>query len=300
VAELAVVEPNQTDGLALSPSVEFYATLEEGLDWQPAIVFIASPTQFHLTQTLVAARHGCDVFIEKPLSHTATFVDELIRELRDRGLISLVGCNMRFHPGPATVKRLLVEGAAGEIISARLKTGSYLPDWRPGTNYRDSYSASAEWGGAILDCIHEIDLSCWLFGAARLSAAAWRPATTLDLRTDGVAELLLEHECGIVSSVHLNFMQRDYERTCEVIGSEGTIRWDFNEKVVSLTRRQGHRPQFFPQPCAWDLNQMYFDEVAHFLECVIDRRETCNPVSKAASVLSIALGARVNNCLTVR
>ena len=248
-------------------------------------------------QALAAARQSCHLFIEKPVSHSLTDLDELAREISTRQLISLVGCNMRFHPGPATVKRLLGENAVGQVVAARIKTGSYLPQWRPATDYRRSYSASCESGGAILDCIHEVDLACWLFGPARLAAAACRPATTLDLETDGLAELLLDHESGVLSSVHLNFIQRDYRRTCEVIGSEGTIHWDFNEKMVWIDRECGVRSGVFPQPTGWDVNQMYLDEIAHFLDCVRQGNESSNPVVKAAAVLKIALAAKTNHCV---
>ncbi len=290
VTELAVADPNVEGVSDLPADVTRYATLEEGLAWKPEIAVIASPSEFHIPQAIEAARRGCHVFVEKPLSHTLDLIDTLVRELD--GKQSLVGCNMRFHPGPATVKQLLGENAIGELIAARIKTGSYLPDWRPRTDYKQSYSASRESGGAILDCIHEIDLACWLLGPARLAASARRPAKTLGLETDGLAELILDHESGVLSSVHLNFVQRDYRRTCEVVGSEGTIHWDFAEQKVWINRDGATRAANFPQPENWEINDMYVDEMAHFIDCVKAGKETCNPVAKALPVLEIALAAR--------
>lgn len=292
MGEIAVVEPNAAAIDDLPREIVRAATLGEGLAWKPDVVFIASPSELHVAQALEAARSGCHVFIEKPLSHTRAAIDELAGEVAHRQLRSLVGCNMRFHPGPAKVKQLLEEDAVGQVVAARLKTGSYLPGWRPDTDYRKSYSASRDSGGAILDCIHEIDLACWMFGPARLVAARHHPATTLGLETDGLAEMLLDHDSGILSSVHLNFIQRDYRRTCEVVGSEGTIHWDFQERTVRVYRESAGVAETFAQPADWEVNRMYVDEVAHFLDCVREGKETCNPVAQAAAVLEIALSAR--------
>jgi predicted dehydrogenase len=198
---------------------------------------------------------------------------------------------MRFHPGPARVKQLLEAGAIGRVIAARIVTGSYLPDWRPGTDYRDGYSASTErGGGAILDCIHEIDLALWYFGPARLLAAATAPAETIGLPVEGTAELLLRHDSGTLSSVHLNFVQRDYRRGCEVMGSEGSLYWDFNARSVRCVTPVGTR--VFDSPPDWELDQMYRDEVIHFLECVESRRPAPNSAGDSRQTLRIALQAR--------
>ena len=141
---------------------------------------------------------------------------------------------MRFHPGPATIKRLLGQGAIGEVIAARIQSGSFLPRWRTQQHYHGSYSASPLWGGALLDCIHEIDLALWYFGSATIAGAATLPAKSLGLETDGLAEIILEHGTGVLCSVHLNFVQRDYRRTCQVIGSEGTIYWDLADHCVEV------------------------------------------------------------------
>jgi len=300
VERLACFEPDaaRREWAGREVPVPFFAELEQVWEFAPQAVVIAAPSQHHTPLACAAAAMGADLFIEKPLAHTLAGLDELLGLVAGKDLVSMVGCNMRFHPGPSTVKRLLDGKAVGQVVAARLKTGSYLPQWRPESDYRQSYSASSQSGGAILDCIHEIDLACWLFGPARLAAAACRPAATLGLATDGLAELLLEHEASVLSSVHLNFIQRDYRRTCEVIGSEGTIYWDFTGRTVAISRGAGTHDETFPQPNDWEINQMYVDEMIHFLQCVRDRKATCNPVSQALAVLEIAFAARERGGLT--
>src|SRR5487761_1951170 len=299
-----LVTLGQTDLLAFDPQseareqvlaetgVRVCATTAEVWREAPDAALITSPSNLHVPLALEAAQHGCDLFIEKPLSSTLDGLDELQSEVQSRELITMVGCNMRFHPGPAAVKALLDQAEIGAVLSARIQSGSYLPRWRPQSDYRQSYSASTEWGGAILDCIHEIDLALWYFGPASLLAAVRLPAQSLGLETDGLAEMLLRHEAGVLSSVHLNFVQRDSRRGCQIIGTTGTIYWDFSERVVKIFGEDGALSEAISEPPGWDANQMYLDEVKHFLQAVKTRQPTMNPVAGGVAALKIALAAR--------
>jgi predicted dehydrogenase len=267
------------------------ATLDEVWRQEPRAVLVTAPTHLHVPLAREAARRGCDLFIEKPLSHGWDGVEELRAESRARGLITMVGCNMRFHPGPARIRELLRDGAVGQPVAARIFTGSYLPDWRPGTDYRKSYSASFERGGGVLlDCIHEIDLALWYFGPARLAAAVSVPASTIGLDVEGTAELLLRHESGTLTSVHLNFVQRDYSRGCRVVGSEGSLSWDFGDGRVLWTTPGATRE--FRAPEGWELDAMYRDELRDFVHAVQHRTRAANDLDESLAALRIALEAR--------
>ncbi len=300
-SDLVAFDPDPAARVALegAAGVRFADTLEDVWRSEVAVVFVTSPSHLHVPQALEAARRGCDLFVEKPLSHGWDGVDTLCAEIAKRSLVSMVGCNMRFHPGPAHVKELLDERAIGRVIAARIHTGSYLPDWRPGTDYRRSYSATAsQGGGAILDCIHEIDLALWYFGPGTVAASATVPAETIGLDVEGLAEILIHHDSGVLSSVHLNVVQRDYQRECHVIGSEGTVTWSFSDP--SVTCRVGHptTSRRDPLPANWSVNDMYLDELRHFLGCVDRRSEASYSVNQARATLRLALEAKAMACQT--
>ncbi|MDD5544358.1 MAG: Gfo/Idh/MocA family oxidoreductase [Acidobacteriia bacterium] len=284
--------PEIASRVSIELNVVSVPSLDDVWKWKPNVVMVSAPTNAHLDSALAAAKNNCCLFIEKPLSHTLKRVESLCEEVKRRELVTMVGCNMRFHPGPVLVKKLLEEQAVGKVISARVQSGSFLPHWRPLQDYRQSYSASREWGGTILDCIHEIDLTLWYLGPAKIIAAAHRPAHTIQLETDGLAEILLQHDSGPLSSVHLNFVQRDYRRACQIIGSEGTIYWDFSDRCVRVYGADGAVKQSYPEPAGWDVNQMYVDEMKHFLKAVLTGSPAMNPVSEAAATLEVALSAR--------
>jgi predicted dehydrogenase len=294
VSSLALVEPapQRRSELCVTTGAEGFATLEAGLEWGPYAVIIASPSNLHITQSIAAAKAGCHLFIEKPLSHTTDGTTELLTEVEKRGLTTMVGCNMRFHPGTTTVKRLLRDNCLGSLLAARIQAGSYLPRWRPHQDYRQSYSASPEWGGAILDCIHEIDLALWYFGHAEVVGSAYLPATSIGLQTDGLAEILLSHNSGVLTNVHLNFVQHDYRRTCQVIGSEGTLYWDFMDGLVTVYGSDGTIENTFAQPEKWQFNQVYVEEIRHFLQAIQHGTSTINPLEGGIAALDIALKVR--------
>ena len=267
-------------------------SLDDGLVWKPDVVFVATPPHLHIRTALAAAARGCHLFIEKPLADRAEGTEELRAVVARRGLITMVGCNMRFHPGPSEIKRLIDAGAVGPVIAARIQTGSYLPGWRPWMDYRESYSAHAEQGGgAVLDCIHELDLARWYFGPGRVVGAATVPARTLGLEVEGVAEILIRHDSGVLSSVHLNVIQRDYRRGCQVIGERGTLYWDYERPTVTVHRGDAMSAAS-ELPAGWAPNQAYVDEVAAFLRCVRDLTPTVNPIDDALATLSLALSAK--------
>ncbi len=257
------------------------------------MVLVTASTSSHVELALQAARHGCHLFVEKPLSYTIDArLFELLDEVEKRGLINMVGCNMRYHPGPVAVKELLQSKFIGDTIAARIHAGSYLPHWHPGSDYRKNYSASPASGGAVLDCIHEIDLAIWYFGPAKLVGAAGIPAVSIGLQTDGMAEILLRHESGVLSSLHLNFLQRDYKRSCQVIGSEGTIYWDFKKRQIKVFGDDGELMKRQGEPDGWQLNQMYVEEIKDFLQSVETLRPPVNSISNSLDTLKIALAVK--------
>lgn len=291
--ELIVYDPVPTarEKLCSECTVDGAGSLDGVWAFKPKAVLITSPTGLHLVQAMDAIDRGCHVFLEKPLAHSLDRCDELIAKAEAKRLTTMVACNMRFHPGPAEVKRLLSSGILGTPLSARIQTGSYLPKWRPFQDYRKSYSASVESGGIILDAIHEIDLALWYLGPAKVEAALGLKAESIGLQTDGLAEILLRHNSGAISSLNLNYIQRDYKRGCQIVCTDGTIYWDFTRKEVSIFDANCAETHV-NEPEGWQVNQMYLDEMRHFLSAVENETATCSPFSHGVAALEIALEAR--------
>lgn len=275
------------------PDVLTVGDLDEAWRLGPDVAFITAPTSLHVPIALQAAEQGCHLFIEKPLSHDSAGVADLIAIVKRKGLVTLVGCNMRFHPGIAAVKRWIDEDAIGQIVSARAEVGQYLPDWHPWEDYRQGYSARRDLGGGvILDCIHEIDYMRWMFGDARSVACLAGKRSRLKIDVEDTAAILIDFQRGPIGEIHLDYVQRAPSRACTVIGDEGTIRWSIADPGASLYSPSTQSWTTSPYPDAWQTNQMYVDELTHFLACLDGHAQPIQDVEQGAKTLELALAAK--------
>src|SRR5262249_45644805 len=143
-------------------------------------VVIATPHTTHLSIAKNALAAGADVLIEKPLAANLEGIGALLAEAERGGRRIRVVCNMRFHSAVAALRRALPR--IGKPLFARAQYGNYLPDMRPGADYRTLYCARVETGGGvILDAIHEIDYLAWLFGPVEQVGATAGRIGSLDI-----------------------------------------------------------------------------------------------------------------------
>ncbi len=297
VQHLGLVETDfaRQQAVAAQISVRAFADIEAGLEWQPDFVVIATPTHLHLEQGMRVVRDGFHLFLEKPLCHSSAGMPEFASLVESKKVVSMIGCNMRFHPGPILVKQLLTEDRIGHTLFARVHTGSYLPKWRPSTDYRRNYAAREETGGGcILDCIHEIDLTRWYLGEVREVVCMAGHVSSLEIETEDVAAIVCRHVSGAISEIHLDYVQQSYERGCQIVGDRGSIFWDFLQKEVRWFDGGTGQWTNFPQPEEWAVNQMYVDEMKHFLDCVASGRPTALPIPEAVADMQIAFAAKTS------
>lgn len=274
--------------------IETVESLERAWAMNPTVVLITAPTSLHVPLAVEAAEHGCHLFIEKPLSdrHDAA-VERLLAAVRERGLVTLVGCNLRFHPTLRHVKQLCDAHAVGRIVAARVEVGQYLPDWHPWEDYRQGYSARSELGGGvILDAIHELDYIRWLLGDVAAVAAFAGKLSELTIDTEDVAAILLRFASGAIGEIHLDYVQRVASRSCHLIGEEGTIRWDYSEGQTRWYRAATRQWETVSNPAGWEPNQMYLEEMRHLLRCVHGEESSSLDVAESVRVLEIALAAK--------
>lgn len=234
-------------------------------------VVVANRTDLHLEIALQAARAGKALFVEKPLSNSLRGVAELDTVTRQQNLAVEIGFMLRFHPNLRWLKDYLATGAIGEIQWARAAVGQHLPDWRPGTDHRLSYSAQrATGGGVIFDLGHELDLVGWLLGAATEVSAMTRYVPGLGIETEAIAEITLRLQSGTLAHVHLDYVRPGYARTLEIVGSAGTIAWDYVAGIVTGASGAAPPETLHRVPESFERNEMFRAHMQHFIRRLAD------------------------------
>jgi predicted dehydrogenase len=241
--------------------------LPKALAHKPDGVIVANPTSLHMQVAIPAARAGCHLLLEKPVSDELSGADELLLALKAGGGQALVGFQFRFHPGLRRVKELLASNAIGEVVSARAHWGEYLPNWHPWEDYRQGYAARADLGGGVVRTLcHPLDYLGWLLGRVG-SVWSFTSRKGLNLEVEDSAEIGLQFSSGVIGSVHLNYVQQPPEHHLEIIGAQGTLRWDNADGSVQVyTAGDNATWQSFPAPLGFERNQMFLDQTRHFLK----------------------------------
>lgn len=282
--------------------------LEAAWSHRPRIAVISNPSASHISVALAAARNGCDLFIEKPLSDSLDGCGELAEIVREKKLVAMIGCQYRFHPLLVRLRERLAAGALGSIAGARAEWGEYLPDWHPWEDHRKSYSARADMGGGVvLTLIHPLDYLYWLFGPADRVQASTRPIASLQTPAgEDWAEMMINFRSGVVGQVHLDYLQRPAVHRLAVWGDRGRAEWDYHagtlrwETVAATDPNNASANDAEPTvtiervPTGFERNSMFLDEMRHFLNCVESRETPTVPLADGIAVLEIALAAKQN------
>jgi len=273
--------------------------LQSALDHRPEAVIISNPTSLHLDVAIPAAEAGCHLFLEKPISHNLEKLDQLNMIVRRSNIKVLVGYQYRFHPGLITVQRLLSEEVIGRPISFYAHWGEYLPNWHPWEDYRKGYSARADLGGGvILTLSHPLDYLSWLLGRVHSLWAFAESLGDLEINVEDTAEIGIKFTSGAIGSVHLDYNQRPPTHYLEIVGTEGTIRWDNSDGAVwlysikdSSHARDNIEWKQFPAPPNFERNDMFLAEMRHFLAMIREGVKPMCSLEEGYQVLLLALAA---------
>ena len=259
---------------------------------KPDAVLLANPSSKHFEYLSALIPQNIDLLVEKPLVTDAFDLNQLATLLRSYEGFGMAAFNMRFHPLVVQARAWLQSGRMGQLYSARFHVGQYLPDWRPGQDYRDSYSASRELGGGvILDLIHELDLAAHLVGlpADTISRRITRSAD-LEIDTEVLAEVLYTDIVGTVVSVHLDYLTHGYRRYFELVGSEASLSADLHTGRINLSLRDGGAEQLSFDD--FERNDMYMALMQGFIDGLVNREPNPLPLHEVLDVNELALALR--------
>jgi myo-inositol 2-dehydrogenase / D-chiro-inositol 1-dehydrogenase len=287
-----VVDPNRAaaDALARQTGAEVVDMDAVLGDASVSGVIIASATNAHLDQALLAAAAGKAIFCEKPLDLDLARARSAAPQLSRAAM--LVGFNRRFDPHFAALKARIESKAIGKLES--LNIVSHDPAPPPISYIRVS-------GGLFKDmAIHDFDMARWLLGeeptevfasASCLIDPAIRAAGDVD-----TARTLLRTEAGrlcVISNTRRSGY--GYDQRIEAFGSAGTVRADnvLMSTVSTCTERGSSSDalqNFFLERYA----EAYRREMRHFVEIMQGNRTPAAGYRDGIAALVLAEAAALS------
>jgi predicted dehydrogenase len=247
---------------------------------------IANETHLHMDTALELAAKGIYLFIEKPVSHNLEKTDYLLNVAGDRGVFIFVGYNLRFLGAIQVVKQAIERKTIGDLYLADIEAGQFLPQWRPDTDYRTSYSAHKNRGGGVaLDLSHELDYMLYLFGAPAQWKTMKSKVSDLEIDAEDVFAGIYRYADGFLCTVRLDYLQKKKTRRMRIVGSRGHVTCDLVEKTVRIM--QDGSETVLHGENLFDMTGTYVNELSYFMESVAKRATDAVNLRNAISVLKL-------------
>jgi predicted dehydrogenase len=254
---------------ATQPTIRLETVLD---DPEVDAVVIATPVFTHFDIAAACLSAGKHTFVEKPLAPSCALADELIA-LADRvNRVLVCGHTFLYSPPVRAVKRMVEEGALGDVYfvsSSRVNLGPYRRD------------VSVVWDLAP----HDFSILLHWFGEAPLVLRATGRAA-LASRIADVAFITMTFASGMVANVELSWLAPSKLRRTVLVGSEKMVVYDDCAPEPIRLFDQGI---VLAEPETFGEHQLSYRTG----DIVSPRMETCEPL--VAELADFARAARSND-----
>lgn len=243
------------------------------------VIFITNPTKLHYETLQKFHSFGRNFFIEKPVFETG---EEQIKNLNLRlDSVYYVACPLRYTN---VIQYLKKNVDFNKIYSIRCISSSYLPEWRPGVDYRNTYSAKKELGGGVsIDLIHEWDYLTYLLGYPQKAFNLKGKKSNLEIDSEDCSIYIAEYEKMFVE-LHLDYFGRVPIRKLELLGEDDTIVADLLKQQIHMLKEDRIVDLYE------DRNSFQKKELEFFLEILKEPLKNSNTIEKACKTLKITRG----------
>ncbi len=209
----------------LAPDVEAFTDAEEMLDSGLVdLVVVSTPPNSHHDWAMKALERDLHVVLEKPMALTAEECDAALAYAAEKGKTLVVYQNRRFDPDFVTMRRLIAEGAIGEVFHYDSFVGGYS---RPCDYWHSDAAVSGgaifDWGSHYLDQVLNIFDAPIAYVSGLNHKRKWLHATNADH-----AEVSVTFENGTRATFVHSDLAAARKPKFHVLGTEGAIvaEWD--------------------------------------------------------------------------
>ncbi|HOL93909.1 MAG TPA: Gfo/Idh/MocA family oxidoreductase [bacterium] len=296
--------------------IGMYTDLEKALQHKGVdIVSICTPQHVHAENVITAAGAGKHLVIEKPIANSLEEIRAMRDAVRQAGVKTVVSFVLRWNPLFSTLKNLIAQGAFGNIYYVETDYQSNIASWWAG--FSEARLKEKGVSAMLVAGCHALDAARWFAGpeqdkAARVTevfayCGGWRKGCTREynyytgewadnrppLEYEGLEVYMLKFENGALGKVSANYdCIMPYTFPIEIFGDRGTVKdnriwshlfpgqkgWIEIPTILPTTADVGHHP--------------FQGEIDHFVDCILNNRESHCNLEDAAHTHEIIFAAQ--------
>jgi predicted dehydrogenase len=207
------------------------------------------------------------------------------------GSFDLVGAPWASTPSAGPVLE------AGEFClpsgpTRRVRWDGHIARCHPWKDFHRSYSDGADLGGGIVFTLsHPFDHLRRQLGEVSALRAMTGTLGNLGLEVEDTAEVGRRFASGCLGSVHLDCVQWPPAHDTEIVGEEGTTRWDNGDGSAQRFRPTTQTWETYSAPLGLERNMVSLEERRHFLAAIRREEDPLCALEDGIPASRLAVGA---------
>jgi predicted dehydrogenase len=284
-----VSEASRMQAQALYPMSKIFTHFEEVFaDGDVDAVMISTPAETHARLAIAAMKAGKDVFVEKPLALTVEDGQKMVETAEQTGKILMVGHLLEYHGAIVALEQAVKAGTLGEIqyiYSNRLNLGKF----RREENILWSFAPHDV--AVILRLLKQNPTKVWATGSTYLQP--------------NITDLTITHlqfATNVRAHIFVSWLHPFKEQKLVVVGSKKMAVFDDSKEgayKLQLYDKGADWVEDMPVPRQGEVSLIPFSldeplsaEVAHFLDCIVRRKQPITDGKSGLNVLKVLAEAQ--------
>ncbi len=241
-------------------------------DAEVQAVSICTPPNVHPEQTILAARAGKHILIEKAAANDPKSLGEMHRAVQQAGVRTVVSFVLRWNPQFMLIRRTLADGVIGDVFYAEVDYWHNIGPQYPQYSWNVKQEIA---GSSFLSAgCHAVDAIRWFVQDEPVEVSAYSHCGNPDYEYPTTVVGILKFRGGAVGKVS-SILAGGFP-TCShrPSGKPGSIRTTeiFRLSTSRVERMGGSANR---TPGSGDVTPPPFDgEIAHFIDCILSGNES--------------------------
>lgn len=268
---------------------DFQEAVENGA---PTLYIISVPPDVHHDYMKDAVERGIPFFVEASVVDTG--LKDIIDETKKKSIVACPSSTLHFHPAIKRISEIIRSGVLGKLSSVHYHSGQYLPDWHTYEHVSEYYVSNPATGGGREIVPFELTWMVNAFGFPKRVAGMYRKTIDIDgaESIDDTYSAILDYEDHLITMT-VDVVSRCATRRLLINGSEGQLRWDWDENGIHLYDAEKatwvkEEYEMLAAEDGYNANigeNMYIDEIRAFLEAATQGTPFVNSLERDHMVL---------------